>query len=139
VLHYLGILTQFFAAFGAGFFMATTVAPFDMVRTRLMNQPPDAKIYNGFVDCVVKVMLFLFCNFLLLDIRETILLFRLLRAVDHRLCMLASFPSGLVSPLPLACNWSFLNRSNQSSEWKAVASEQTPAQLLTKNERSSGS
>ena len=26
-----------------------------MVRTRLMNQPPDAKIYNGFVDCIVKV------------------------------------------------------------------------------------
>lgn len=50
-----GILTQFCAAFGAGFFMATTVAPFDMVRTRLMNQPPDAKIYNGFVDCVLKV------------------------------------------------------------------------------------
>jgi len=51
-----GILTQFFAAFGAGFFMATTVAPFDMVRTKLMNQPPEAKIYNGFVDCVVKLV-----------------------------------------------------------------------------------
>jgi hypothetical protein len=51
-----GIPTQFCAAFGAGFFMATTVAPFDMVRTRLMNQPPDAKIYNGFVDCVVKIV-----------------------------------------------------------------------------------
>jgi len=36
--------------------MATTVAPFDMVRTRLMNQPPDAKIYSGFVDCVVKII-----------------------------------------------------------------------------------
>ena len=35
---------------------ATTVAPFDMVRTRLMNQPPDAKIYKGFVDCVVKLV-----------------------------------------------------------------------------------
>lgn len=51
-----GILTQFCSAFGAGFFMATTVAPFDMVRTRLMNQPPDAKIYNGFVDCVMKIV-----------------------------------------------------------------------------------
>ena len=50
-----GITTQFFAAFGAGFFMATTVAPLDMVRTKLMNQPADAKIYNGFVDCVIKV------------------------------------------------------------------------------------
>ena len=44
------------AAFSAGFFMATTVAPFDMVRTRLMNQPPDKKIYNGFIDCVVKII-----------------------------------------------------------------------------------
>jgi len=51
-----GLLTQFFAAFGAGFFMATTVAPFDMVRTRLMNQPPDAKMYSGFVDCTVKLV-----------------------------------------------------------------------------------
>ena len=50
-----GLPTQFCAAFGAGFFMATTVAPSDMVRTKLMNQPPDAKIYNGFVDCVIKV------------------------------------------------------------------------------------
>jgi hypothetical protein len=33
-----GLATQFCAAFGAGFFMACTVAPFDMVRTRLMNQ-----------------------------------------------------------------------------------------------------
>jgi hypothetical protein len=43
------------AAFSAGFFMACTVSPFDMVRTRLMNQPPDAKIYKGFFDCFMKV------------------------------------------------------------------------------------
>lgn len=46
--------------------MATTVAPFDMVRTRLMNQPPDAKIYTGFVDCVVKVSRTSFFSFPLL-------------------------------------------------------------------------
>lgn len=51
-----GIATQFCSAFGAGFFMATTVAPFDMIRTRLMNQPPDAKIYSGFVDCAMKIV-----------------------------------------------------------------------------------
>lgn len=50
-----GLPTQFMSAFGAGFFMATTVAPFDMVRTRLMNQPADAKVYKGFVDCIVKI------------------------------------------------------------------------------------
>lgn len=51
-----GIPTQFCSAFGAGFFMACTVAPFDMVRTRLMNQPPDAKLYNGAFDCVAKIL-----------------------------------------------------------------------------------
>jgi hypothetical protein len=51
-----GLPTQFCAAFGAGFFMATTVAPFDMIRTKLMNQPPDAKIYSGFVDCFLKIV-----------------------------------------------------------------------------------
>jgi len=51
-----GLPTQFCAAFGAGFFMASTVAPFDMIRTRLMNQPPDAKIYSGFLDCLFKIV-----------------------------------------------------------------------------------
>lgn len=51
-----GLPTQFTSAFGAGFFMTCTVAPFDMVRTRLMNQPPDRKIYNGAVDCVMKIL-----------------------------------------------------------------------------------
>jgi len=51
-----GLPTQFCAAFAAGFFMAITVTPFDMIRTRLMNQPPDAKIYKGFVDCALKII-----------------------------------------------------------------------------------
>jgi hypothetical protein len=51
-----GLITQFMAAFSAGFFMATTVTPFDMIRTRLMNQPPDAKIYKGFFDCMFKIV-----------------------------------------------------------------------------------
>lgn len=51
-----GLPTQFMSAFGAGFFMACTVAPFDMIRTKLMNQPPDAKIYSGFVDCMMKIV-----------------------------------------------------------------------------------
>ena len=32
------------------------VSPFDRIRTNLMNQPTDKKIYNGFVDCVVKTI-----------------------------------------------------------------------------------
>ena len=51
-----GISTQFCAAFGAGFFMATTVAPFDMIRTKLMSQPLHHKIYNGFTDCFIKLV-----------------------------------------------------------------------------------
>ena len=51
-----GVLSDFFAAFGAGFFMTCTVAPFDKIRTRLMNQPPGAKVYTGFVDCFVKIV-----------------------------------------------------------------------------------
>lgn len=32
-----GMVLQFMSAFTAGFFMAITVTPFDMVRTRIMN------------------------------------------------------------------------------------------------------
>lgn len=51
-----GLLTSFMAAFSAGFFMAITVSPFDMIRTRLMNQPVNARIYSGFVDCCLKIV-----------------------------------------------------------------------------------
>jgi hypothetical protein len=47
--------TQFCSAVAAGFFMTCTVSPFDMVRTRLMNQPADARIYNNALDCAMKI------------------------------------------------------------------------------------
>lgn len=47
--------TQFLSAVSAGFFMTCTVSPFDMIRTRLMNQPADAKIYNNALDCFMKI------------------------------------------------------------------------------------
>ena len=47
---------QFVSAIGAGFFMTCTVSPFDMMRTRLMNQPTDAKIYDGMFDCFKKIL-----------------------------------------------------------------------------------
>ncbi|KAL3758382.1 hypothetical protein ACHAWU_005052 [Discostella pseudostelligera] len=50
------IKTSFASAFVAGFFMTVTVAPSDMIRTKLMNQPTDAKLYNGFVDCAQKTV-----------------------------------------------------------------------------------
>jgi hypothetical protein len=49
------LLTTFFSATTAGFFMTVTVSPFDMIRTRLMNQPVDAKLYNNALDCMVKI------------------------------------------------------------------------------------
>jgi len=48
-----GVATDFLAAFGAGFFMMITVSPLDKIRTLLMK---DAKSYNGFVDCAIKVV-----------------------------------------------------------------------------------
>jgi len=51
-----GIPTQFCAAFGAGFFMATSVAPFDMIRTQLMSQPMGSKVYKGFIDCFMQIL-----------------------------------------------------------------------------------
>ena len=48
--------TQFLAAVGAGFFMTCTVSPFDMIRTKLMNQPTDQKLYSGFGDAFVKTV-----------------------------------------------------------------------------------
>jgi len=49
------LATQFLSAVTAGFFMTCTVSPFDMIRTRLMNQPSDARIYNNAFDCMMKI------------------------------------------------------------------------------------
>ena len=48
--------TIFCSATISGFFMTCTVSPFDMLRTRLMNQPTDQKLYNGFADAAIKVL-----------------------------------------------------------------------------------
>jgi len=45
------------SSFIAGFIMTLCVAPFDMVRTQLMNQPSEGpRLYNGFLDCTMKVV-----------------------------------------------------------------------------------
>lgn len=54
-----GLLLQFMAAFTAGLFMTITVAPFDMCRTLLMNQKPNADgtmPYKSLVDCAGKII-----------------------------------------------------------------------------------
>ena len=50
------VRTSFLSATLAGFFMTLTVSPFDRIRTNLMNQPTDKKIYNGFIDCFAKTI-----------------------------------------------------------------------------------
>ena len=47
---------QFVSAIFAGFCMTCTVSPFDMLRTTLMNQPTDRKVYTGFVDAFTKIL-----------------------------------------------------------------------------------
>ena len=50
------IRCQFVSATISGFAMTCTVAPFDNVRTRLMNQPTGAKVYTGMLDCFTKIV-----------------------------------------------------------------------------------
>lgn len=50
------VKTTFCSATLAGFCMTLTVSPFDRIRTALMNQPTDAKLYNGFADCAGKII-----------------------------------------------------------------------------------
>jgi len=50
------VRTSFCSSFVAGFFMTCTVSPFDRIRTNLMSQPTDKKIYDGLVDCAVKTV-----------------------------------------------------------------------------------
>jgi len=50
------IKNQFVGAIGAGFFMACTVTPFDMLRTTLMNQPTDKIVYKGMTDAFSKIV-----------------------------------------------------------------------------------
>jgi hypothetical protein len=50
------VRTSFCSATLAGFFMTCTVSPFDRIRTALMSQPTDAKLYDGFLDCGSKII-----------------------------------------------------------------------------------
>ena len=50
------IKCQALSAFCSGFFMSLTSAPFDMIRTTLMNQPTNKKLYNGFMDAGIQLV-----------------------------------------------------------------------------------
>lgn len=51
-----GIASQFCAAFGAGFFITINVAPFDYIRTQMMNQSLVNREYNNAFDCASKTV-----------------------------------------------------------------------------------
>lgn len=51
-----GVPTQFCAAFCAGFFMTVTAAPFDYIRTQMMNQPSGTREYRNALDCATKTV-----------------------------------------------------------------------------------
>lgn len=52
-----GVPLQTAASVVAGFFMTCTVAPFDISRTRLMNQPPDKpRVYHNIADTFLKII-----------------------------------------------------------------------------------
>jgi len=48
--------TAFFSSFVAGFFMTTTVAPFDRIRTKLMNQPIAEGQKMNMAGCLTKTI-----------------------------------------------------------------------------------
>ena len=50
------VRTVFASGMVAGLSMTATVSPFDRIRTALMNQPTDKKIYNGFADAAMKIV-----------------------------------------------------------------------------------
>jgi hypothetical protein len=51
-----GYMLHFVSSLVAGVAMATATAPFDIARTRLMNQPNDRKLYTGLIDFFVKTV-----------------------------------------------------------------------------------
>lgn len=58
------LMSSFLSAFISGFFMALTVTPFDLVRTKLMNQSRiqnlanNEIVYKNFFNCFVKTLQF---------------------------------------------------------------------------------
>lgn len=51
-----GLLPQFLSALVSGFVSATVSTPFDVIKTRMMNQPKERPLYAGSLDCVAKTV-----------------------------------------------------------------------------------
>ena len=51
-----GLGPQAVGALVSGLVSATVSTPFDVIKTRMMNQPREAPLYSGPLDCVVKTV-----------------------------------------------------------------------------------
>ena len=52
--HEKGLLPQVLASLVSGLVSALVSTPFDVIKTRMMNQPRDKPLYSGPIDCVIK-------------------------------------------------------------------------------------
>jgi len=50
-----GVKCQFMASIVTGFCITCVTSPMDNIKTRVMNQRGETKIYNGIVDCALKM------------------------------------------------------------------------------------
>lgn len=50
-----GYMCHFVSSVCAGVCIAVVTSPVDIVKTRIMNQPKDNKIYSGMIDCATKM------------------------------------------------------------------------------------
>ena len=41
----------------SGFVVAVVINPLDVVATRIYNQPGQARLYSGYMDCVLKIVM----------------------------------------------------------------------------------
>ena len=47
---------NFLGAILSGFVVAIVINPLDVVSTRMYNQPGQGRIYNSYIDCVIKIL-----------------------------------------------------------------------------------
>lgn len=51
-----GLLSQVVGSLVSGLISALVSTPFDVVKTRIMNQPKESRLYSGPLDCAVKTV-----------------------------------------------------------------------------------
>jgi len=51
-----GLVPQVIGSLVSGFVSAVVSTPFDVIKTRMMNQPAGKPLYSGVIDCIVKTV-----------------------------------------------------------------------------------